>query len=166
MSAPFSSARRYRDGVRSGWYDETVENAVSFFFSMKGFSCSAISSSSFPFSLSVPVFSSSVALLRRFPYCSYRWHIRAITPSYRQDKRNAPFRPALRSSDTMPLSGLSRASSRPLVSSGGAFFHHLIGSSRLAVSLSHPFHLVSFHVSNDSGARSVSFRASSRYLIE
>lgn len=128
-----------------------------FFFSMKGFSCSAISSSSFPFSLSVPVFSSSVALLRRFPYCSYRWHIRAITPSYRQDKRNAPFRPALRSSDTMPLSGLSRASSRPLVSSGGAFFHHLIGSSRLAVSLSHPFHLVSFHVSDDSGARGVSF---------
>ena len=30
MSAPFSSARRYRDGVRSGWYDETVENAVLF----------------------------------------------------------------------------------------------------------------------------------------
>lgn len=113
--------------------------------SMKVFSCSALSSCSFRFSLSASVSCSSVALLRKSPYCSYRWHTRAITPSYRQDKKRAV-------QSCSPLSGSVPPlvpSPRPVPSSrrGEAFFHHLIVSSRLAVSLSHPFHLVSFPVS-------------------
>lgn len=91
----------------------------------------------------MPVFCSSVALLRRFPYCSYRWHTRQATPSYRQDK-NAPFRPALRYSDP------SRASPRPSYRAGGAFFisspHPLTVPCHLIVS-----RLVSSPVSNIAG---------------
>lgn len=101
------------------------------FLLMKVFSCSALSSCSFRFSLSASVFCSSVALLRKSPYCSYKWHIRAITPSYRQDKRNAPFRPALRY--PMRCRYSDRLAPRPVPSyrRGGAFFH-LIGSSRIS----------------------------------
>lgn len=106
-----------------------------FFFSMKGFSCSAISSSSFPSSLSVPVFCSSVALLRRFPCCSYRWHTRAITHSYRQDKKRAvPSCSPL--FYAMPLSGsVSFLAPSPRIVGARRFFssHRLISSRRLAI---------------------------------
>ena len=57
-----------------------------------------------------------------------------------------------------PLSGSVPLSSRPLVSSGRGVFFHLIVSSRppLAISSASP-HLVSSPVSDDSGAKGVSF---------
>lgn len=93
---------------------------------MKGFSCSAISSSSFPSSLSVPVFSSSVALSQKSPYCSYKWHTRVITPSYRQDKKR---RSVLLSAILCDAAiHLVPPSSRPLVSSGRGVFHLIVPS--------------------------------------
>ena len=112
-----------------------LHNAVLFFFSMKGFSCSAISSSSFPSSLSVPVFSSSVALSQKSPYCSYKWHTRVITPSYRQDKKR---RSVLLSAILCDAAiHLVPPSSRSLVSSGRGVFsssHRLISHSIRIVS--------------------------------
>ena len=95
---------------------------------MKGLSCSAISSSSFPFSLSVPVFCSSVALLRKSPYCSYRWHTRQTTLSYkaRQKKRAVP------SCSPLSISASSLVSFHRVV--GRGVFHFIVA---LIISSSH-----------------------------
>ena len=58
----------------------------------------------------------------------------------------------------MPLSISSRPRPVPSSRRGGAFFHHLIVSSRIP---SASFHLVSFPVSDDSGAMGVSSRSPS-----
>lgn len=112
---------------------------------MKGFSCSAILSSSFPFSLSVPVFCSSVALLRKSPYCSYRWHARQTTLSYKARQKNAPFRPALR------YPSPSRLRLAPRIVRAGRFF--ISSSHPPVVSSSHQAHLVSSPVSDIAGRR-------------
>lgn len=97
----------------------------------------------------MPAFYSSVALLRKSPYCSYRWHTRQTTLSYKARQKNAPFHPALR------YPSPPRPSSRLIVLWGGAFFHlidfdHLIlpPSRHLIVS-----RLVSSPVPNIAGRR-------------
>lgn len=96
----------------------------------------------------MPVFCSSVALLRRSPYCSYRWHTRQTTHSYRQDKKTRRsallaairFRPALR-----PVPSYRR---------GGAFFF-IISSSYLSF---HPHRFIS----SRSTCRMIAWRWASR----